>query len=101
MGDADTEHLRCSASHSQRIVRKPVETYQDHVSICLCAPPPTPDNLEYAEGTKEGQSIPKWPGSGTEMDMSHHSLDKTLVNRHISAQIFIHVTQLKIALQFT
>lgn len=64
-------------------------------------PTPTPDNLEYAEGTKEGQSIPKWPGSGTEMDMSHHSLDKTLVNRHISAQIFIHVTQLKIALQFT
>lgn len=48
---------------------------------------PPPDNLEYAEGTKEGQSIPKWPGSGMEMDMSHHSLDKTLVNRHISPDI--------------
>ena len=53
------------------------------------------------EETREGQSAPRCPpGPETEVGISCWSVDGTLVNRCISAQIFTHFTQLITALVF-
>lgn len=61
----------------------------------MCLPP-----SEGTEETREGQSVPRWPGPEMEVGISCWLVDGTLVNRCISAQIFTHFTQLITALFF-
>ena len=76
-------------------MKKPVGPSMFHVGLCLCVYP-----SEYSE-TNYSWSVPKWPGSEMEVEIACGSVDRTWVNRwDISAQTFIHLTQLMAVLVF-
>ena len=47
-------HPCCSASHDQRVMKKPLEPSTSHIGLCLCASP-----SECSQETKDSRSVPK------------------------------------------